>query len=387
MRGAALLILACLFCGPAACGLSITGGGSSAAGSGAITPLERMAGQMIMTGFRGTGEQPLSQDLLYLLPDIQAGRIGGVILFEPDVLTRQRRNIRSLDQVAALSALLQKDAPIPLFIAADQEGGRVRRFKEEHGLAASPSAAELGRGSPEATRQEAARIGAALFAAGVNLNFAPVLDVDVNPKSPAIGALGRSFSAEPARVAAHGLAFAEGLASAGVIACYKHFPGHGSARHDSHLGLTDITATWLPIELEPYRRILPHTPPAMIMSGHMVHRDKGGDLPASLSPAIIDGLLRGTLGWQGVVITDDLQMGAIENTYSMKEAIRLAVLAGSDILLFGNNMRHDPQEGGKAHAALVELVREGAISEARIRKSYDRIMRLKATTLHFPPPR
>ena len=180
-------------------------------------------------------------------------------------------------------------------------------------------------------------------------------------------------------MAAHGQAFAEGLASAGIIPCYKHFPGHGSARHDTHLGLTDITATWLPIELEPYRRILPHTPPAMIMSGHMVHREKGGELPASLSPEIITGLLRDSLGWQGVVITDDLQMGAIEDTYNMKEAIRLAVIAGSDILLFGNNMRHDPQEGRKAHAALMELVREGAISESRIRESYVRIMELKST--------
>jgi len=116
----------------------------------------------------------------------------------------------------------------------------------------------------------------------------------------------------------------------------------------------------------------------MIMSGHMVHREKSGELPASLSPAVIKDLLRGSLGWQGVVITDDLQMGAVENTYGMQEAVRLAVLAGSDILLFGNNMRHDPQEGRKAHAALVRLVREGAIPESRIRESYKRIMKLKA---------
>jgi beta-N-acetylhexosaminidase len=365
---AALLLPACALCGPAAL-----------AASGAAAPsLDHMAGQMIMTGFRGTGEQPLSEDLQYLLPDIRAGRIGGVILFEPDYLSKKTRNIRSLKQVAALTALLQKDAPVPLFVGVDQEGGKVRRFKEEHGLAAAPSAAELGRGSPQATRTEGARMGAALHAAGVNLNFAPVLDVDVNPQSPAIGALGRSVSAQPDRVAAHGHAFAEGLTSAGVIPCYKHFPGHGSARHDTHLGLADITATWTPEELEPYRRILPHTPPAMIMPGHVVHREKGGELPASLSPRIITGLLRDSLGWQGVVITDDLQMGAVEDRYSMKEAIRLAVLAGSDILLFGNNLRHDPQEGRKAHAALMELVRAGSIPEARIRDSYTRCMTLKA---------
>lgn len=339
--------------------------------------LEEMAGQMVMTGFRGTGEEPLSEDLEYLLQDILAGRIGGVILFEPDYLTKGPRNITSLRQVNTLTIMLQAQASVPLFIGVDQEGGKVRRFKKEHGIAPTPPAAQLGVGSPEATREEAFRLGKALYAVGVNLNFAPALDVDVNPQSPAIGALGRSFSPDPEQVAAHGKAFAEGLSEAGIIPCYKHFPGHGSARDDTHLGLTDVTATWSPKELEPYRRILPRTPPAMVMPGHIVHRGKGGDLPASFSPEVVGGMLRGSLGWQGVVITDDLQMQAVEGRYSVEEAMRLAVLAGADILLLGNNLRHDPQLGRKAHAALAQLVRQGFISETRIRESYTRIMELK----------
>ena len=339
--------------------------------------LERMAGQMIMVGFRGTGEPPLGEDLHFLLEDIPAGRIGGVILFEPDYLTKKIRNIRSLEQTAALIRRLQHNAPIPLFVGVDQEGGKVRRFKEEHGVSPTPSAAELGRGAPEATRAEGARLGRALHAIGVNLNFAPSLDVDANPASPAIGALGRSFSALPGSVAAHGAAFAQGLFSAGIIPCYKHFPGHGSATADTHLGLADVTATWSEAELAPYRDILPETVPAMVMPGHIVHREKSGNLPASLSYEVISGILRGELGWRGVVITDDLQMRAVEGRFSTKEAIRLAVLAGGDVLLFGNNLRHDPEEGRKAHALLLELVREGAVPEARIRESYERILKLK----------
>ena len=342
-----------------------------------ILSLERMAGQMIMVGFRGTGESPLSEDLHALLEDIPAGRIGGVILFEPDYLTKKTRNIHSLEQTAVLIRRLQRNAPIPLFVGVDQEGGKVRRFKEGHGVSPTPPAAELGLGTPEATRAEAARLGETLHAIGINLNFAPSLDVDVNPASPAIGALGRSFSALPGNVAAHGAAFAQGLYSAGVIPCYKHFPGHGSATADTHLGLADVTATWTEAELAPYREILPDTVPAMVMPGHIVHTQKSGNLPASLSYEAISGMLRLELGWQGVVITDDLQMQAVEGRFSTKEAIRLAVLAGGDILLFGNNLRHDPQEGRKVHALLLELVREGAITEARIRESYERILKLK----------
>lgn len=354
--------------------------------------LEAMAGQMIMTGFRGAGQAPIEKELEDLLEDIASGRIGGVILFEPDFLTGQQRNIVSSKQTARLAAMLQERAPVPLFIGVDQEGGKVRRFKAEHGIAPTPSAFDLGRGTPEATKNEAARLGRALRLAGINLNFAPCLDVNVNPKSPAIGALGRSFSANPDTVAAHGLAFAQGLASEGVIPCYKHFPGHGSASGDTHLGLADISATWSAKELLPYRRILPQTPPAMVMPGHIVHSKESEGLPASLSRYAISTLLREALGWNGVVITDDLQMKAVEEQYPLKEALRLAVLAGADILLLGNNLRHDPHEGRKAHAALLELVREGALPEARISESYRRIMLLKRaagyyeTARHVPRP-
>ena len=341
--------------------------------------LEEMAGQMIMTGFRGAGEEPASDELAEVLADIRTGRVGGVILFDRDALTKAPgRNIISLEQTRLLITRLQASAPVPLFVAVDQEGGRVRRFREEHGVPPTPSAHELGLGSPQTTYNEALRLGGALRSAGVNLDFAPSLDVDINPQSPAIGALGRSFSADPLIVSAHGRAFAKGLADAGVLSCYKHFPGHGSATDDTHNGLADISSTWQRTELAPYRALLGAQPPAMVMMGHVVLRQKTGDLPASLSRKAVGGMLRRDLGWKGVVITDDLQMQAIEGQYSTREAVRLAVLAGVDILLFGNNLKHDPKEGSKIHAVLVDLVRAGEIPPRRIEESYKRIMKLKA---------
>ena len=340
--------------------------------------LPSMAGQMIMAGFRGTGDEPLHEDLANILEYIAQGKVGGVILFDRDaILKTSERNIRSPGQVLLLTRMLQEAAPLPLFIGVDQEGGKVRRLKVENGFPPLASPGELGRASAEKTEETGKELGKLLRSLGINLNFAPGLDVNINPGSPAIGALGRSFSKDPVIVSAHGLAFAKGLSAGGVIPCFKHFPGHGSAHEDTHLGLADITTTWKEAELLPYREILPQSPPAMVMPGHIVHREKTGNLPASLSEIAIQSMLRDGIGWEGVVITDDLQMQAVEGRFSTKEALRLAVLAGADILLLGNNLRHDSNEAGKAHALLLELVSEGAIPVSRIEESYRRIIRLK----------
>lgn len=378
------ITLVILFCGTTGGmgGESSGAAGTSSGRSGDEAPdkldVAFMAGQMILAGFRGTGDEPLHEDLANILEDIAQGKVGGVILFDRDaILKTPNRNILSPGQVLRLTRMLQGASPLPLFIGVDQEGGKVRRLKEEQGFPPLASAEELGRASPESTEKAGKQLGAYLHSLGINLNFAPCLDVNSNPGSPAVGALGRSFSRDPASVAAHGLAFAKGLSAGGVIPCFKHFPGHGSATADTHLGLADITATWEEAELLPYRDILPKTPPAMVMPGHIVHREKTGNFPASLSQNAIRGMLREELGWEGVVITDDLQMQAVEGRFSTKEALRLAVLAGADILLLGNNLRHDSHEARKAHALLLELVDEGAIPASRIKESYQRIIRLK----------
>lgn len=337
--------------------------------------LDAMIGQMVMVGFRGDGTDLAS--MRAVLEDIRAGRIGGVILFDRDWQTKRRgRNIVSTAQVARLCTLLQDAAPITLFIAVDQEGGRVQRLRPEHGFAATPAARELGARSPEQSRKTALALGAALRQTGITMNFAPVADVAVNPKGPAIGALGRAFAADARTVAAHAAAFAEGLAAANVAASYKHFPGHGSSVADSHYDLTDITATWNEAELLPYAA-MPQNPRLMVMTGHLMHRGMDPELPASLSRRITTDLLRGKLGWKGVVVTDDLEMDAVAGRYTLEERVRLAIDAGADIILFGNNLSHHPEQGRRVHAAIADLVRTGHVSPARIAESWVRIRALK----------
>ena len=341
----------------------------------AAPSVEDMAGQMLLVGFRG--QEP--EECGAILKDIRTRHLGGVILFKRDAHNAQiPLNIRDAAQVERLTAALRgASAQYPLFIAVDQEGGKVARFLPRDGFPAFPSAEELGRGTIEATRRNATGMGHMLKGLGVNLNFAPVLDVNVYPSSPAIGRLGRSFSADPQAVAAHGAAFADGLNSAGVVAVFKHFPGHGSAHADSHKGITDITATWSERELAPYRSVLGRPGPHMVMTGHLFHAGIDPALPATLSPAVINGLLRGRLGYDGVVVTDDLQMDAIAAEYTLEEVVLRAVGAGADILLFGNNLDYDPDIVAKVQAIIVRAVENGTIPRARLEASWGRIMKLK----------
>ena len=340
-------------------------------------PLEAMVGQMVLVGFRGNGSPTDAPELRVILEDIRSGRIGGVIFFDRDWQTKKRgRNITSTASLTRLCALLQKAAPVPLFIAVDQEGGRVQRLRPDHGFPATPSAGELGQGTPQNSRRVAHDMGEALRRIGINLNFAPVADVAVNPASPAIGALQRAFSANPAVAAKHAAAFMQGLTETGVIGSYKHFPGHGSALADSHHKLTDITDTWSEQELIPYRD-LPADGPFMVMTGHLMHKGLDPRYPASLSRAVTTNILRNRLGWQGVVITDDLEMDAINLFYPFEERIGLAIGAGVDIILFGNNLQYHPEQGRRVHETILKLVRNGTIPPERIAESWRRIRALK----------
>lgn len=339
--------------------------------------LETMIGQMVMVGFRGLHADPESA----IGQDIREGRVGGVILFDYDVALKSRpRNIESPAQVQALVQRLQAMTPGTLFVGVDQEGGKVMRLKPRYGFPDAPSAGALGEaGDSAAARDAGAAIGQTLSAVGINLNFAPVVDVDVNPDNPVIGGLDRSFSSDPEEVTRLAAAFIEGMHSHGVFSCLKHFPGHGSSTEDSHLGLTDVTRTWSQRELVPYRRLIAAGLADMVMTAHIVNRTLDPELPASLSQRIITGILRHDLGYEGVVVSDDLQMGAIIHEYGAEEAASLAVQAGVDILLFGNNLRYEPDVARRVVAHLAQEVRAGRIDEARIRESYDRIRALKAT--------
>ena len=338
--------------------------------------LDLWIGQMLMVGFRGT-------DLQEGDPFLQAVRdlhLGGVVLFDRDVPTRSPlRNIVSPQQVQKLTAQLQAVAEVPLLIAIDQEGGQIARLKARHGFSATPSQAELGRwDDQERTRSSAREVGELLASLGINLNFAPVLDLAVNPDNPIIAALERSYGAEPDRVERHARWTIEEFHRAGVLSAVKHFPGHGASKQDSHLGLPDVTHLWSETELEPFSALLSEQLPDLVMMAHLYNAQWDATYPASLSDAVITGMLRQQLGFEGVVVSDDMKMGAIAQNYSLEESIELAVKAGVDILLFGNNSSsYDPQMAQKAVNILRDLVESGVLSRDRIQQSYQRIEDLK----------
>ncbi|WP_319582081.1 beta-N-acetylhexosaminidase [uncultured Pseudodesulfovibrio sp.] len=338
--------------------------------------LDTMIGQMILAGFRGFSVN----DEATIVRDIRERHLGGVILFDYDVaLGRAERNIRTKAQVRKLIDELKAQADIPLLVAVDQEGGKVQRLKKAYGFTETDSAADLGASGDEAVRTAGATVGETLSAVGFNLDFAPVVDVNVNPNSPAIGKLGRSFSSDPEQVAHCAALFMDGMHAEGVLSCLKHFPGHGSAGSDSHKGLTDVTDTWSEAELVPYRKLIASGKVDMIMTAHIFNAHLDSKYPATLSRKVITDLLRGRLGYQGVIVTDDMDMGAIADEFGRREAVRRAIEAGADILLFGNNLAYDEHIVEKVHAVIRSLVDDGTISPARIEQSYERIMRLKAS--------
>ena len=337
--------------------------------------LDLWIGQMLMVGFRGT-ELEEGDPFLQAVGDLH---LGGVVLFDYDVPSRSPvRNIASSAQVTRLTTQLQAAARIPLFIAIDQEGGRVVRLKEQHGFPATVSAAELGRRDEEAlTRSSAGKTADLLVDLGINLNFAPVLDVAVNPDNPIIAALERSYGADVDRIVRHGRWTIEEFHQRGLLSAVKHFPGHGSSRDDSHLGLPEVTREWDPAELEPFGRLIGERLPDMVMTAHLYNANWDEEYPATLSRQVVNTMLRQELGFQGVIVSDDMQMGAIVQNYTLEKGIERAVEAGIDILLFANNFRYDPEIASKAFTILRGLVDQGVVSRGRIEESYRRISNLK----------
>lgn len=376
---ALLLVLALAACGgmPGGGGGPATPATSSSASAAAGLTLEQQVGQMLMVGFRGvTLDEPAAQ----LLRDIAPG---GVILYDRDGPSggEMARNITDPEQLRALTAQLQDTAAIPYFIAIDAEGGYVNRLKEKYGFTLkAPTALELGRQSPANTAAVAGALAEELRAAGINWNLAPVVDVNIDPSSPAIGKWERSFSADPAAVAAHAGAFIEAHRERGVITALKHFPGHGSAGGDTHLGVTDVTDTYQrDAELAPYSALIGGGYGGPVMTAHIVNRElDAAGRPATLSADIMTGLLREELGFGGVVVSDDMQMGAIVAEYGLGEAAVAAVNAGVDIVLLANQQGdYDPGQVYQVRDALAAAVADGTIAEARIADANERIRRLK----------
>ncbi|MDO9528574.1 MAG: glycoside hydrolase family 3 protein [Syntrophales bacterium] len=337
--------------------------------------LDTQIGQMLMVGFRGLAADNQSP----IIQDIRKRNIGGVILFDYDVPSKSPiRNIKSPEQVKALTAALQKASSIPLFIAIDQEGGKVNRLKEKSGFPPSVSEQCLGSIDNSSTTERFAKITAKTLAnLGINLNFAPVVDLNINSDNPVIGKLERSFSADPDIVVKHSLIVINTLHDFGVLSAIKHFPGHGSSLNDSHKGLVDVTNSWSPNELKPFEAIIKSGKCNMIMTAHIFNGKIDPEWPATLSSRTVKGILRKDLKYRGVVISDDMQMKAIRSFYGLETAIKMAISSGVDILLFANNSVFEEDIATRALAIIKKLLTRGEISPRRINESYMRIMKLK----------
>ena len=337
--------------------------------------LANKIGQMLMVGFRGL---EVNKDSA-IIQDIAQGRVGGVILFDYDIaLDKPERNIKSPEQLKAVTSDLQPASEEPLFIAVDQEGGQVSRLKEKHGFSPGASQARLGRrNDPELTAKNASRTAETLARMGINLNLAPVVDLNVNPDNPVIGSLERSFSNDPDKVALHARQVIQEHRKKGVLTALKHFPGHGSSSRDSHQGFTDISKSWSKTELEPFKEILQTVGADMIMTAHVFNSRLDPKWPASLSSRILNDLLRLEMGFDGVIISDDMQMGAIRKEYDLETALERTVLAGTDIIVFGNNLVYEPGIAQKATQIIEKLVQKDRIPASRIHNSFDRIMESK----------
>jgi beta-N-acetylhexosaminidase len=345
----------------------------SPAGSG-LTLRQRIAA-LLVVGFRGlevSADDPI-------VKAIRDEGLGGVILFDRDQQTGEARNIVSPDQLRDLTAALREAAVRPLWIAVDQEGGRVARLGPQNGFFPTLSQAEIEGADPTEARQIAIATAATLDSMGIDLNLAPVVDLNVNPDNPSIGALGRSFSADPDVVVNLADAVIRGHHDKGVLTCIKHFPGLGSATGDTDRGFVDVTETWTPRELEPFAQLVASRVTDTVMVANALNRNLDPDLPSTLSAATV-ALLRSDLGWDGVVITDDLQAGALSAAYDDEEIVSLALEAGNDVLLFANQQVYVPDVVTRTIDTVVRLVEAGQIDEGRIDASVARVEALRART-------
>ncbi len=318
-----------------------------------MSELDRLAAACLQPSFPG-----------HVVPDwverwLDRG-LGGITLFA--------YNVRDPGQLAELTAALRAGRP-ELLISIDEEGGDVTRLETEHG-SSYPGNLALGAVDDVAlTEAVAGAIAGELAAVGVNLNLAPVADANTNPLNPVIGV--RSFGADPELVARHVAAFVTGTQRQGVAACAKHFPGHGDTAADSHRELPVIEGD-LDTALLPFRAAIAAGTRA-VMPGHLLVPDLD-DAPASLSEPILSGLLRGELGFEGVIVTDALEMGAVSSTYGVEEAAVRALIAGADSLGLGHDLHEDAVE--RVHAAIVEAVRTGRLAEQRLGEAAQRVASL-----------
>jgi beta-N-acetylhexosaminidase len=337
-------------------------------------------GQMVMVGFRGITaieSQPT-------IRNIAAGNIGAVVVYDVDAETGGPRNIQSREQLRDLTAALKAANEIPVLVAVDAEGGFYHRLKEKYGFAPATPAAEMGeRNDLDFTHDAAARIASELADVGIDMNLAPVVDL-LNPANLTVSARRRSFSSDPAAVAAHAREFVLAHHEHGIVTAAKHFPGMGGVLRPYSPGLGELIEAWSDKELEPYQALINEGLLDAVLTTRVTHAELDADHPGCLSSVIVEGLLRKKMGFDGVVISDALEMLAIWDVYGFERGTILAVNAGADILLYCNESGIVPYSDDRAPDAvqvILDAVGRGEIAESRINDACRRVLTLKSRFL------
>ena len=349
-----------------------------AAGCRSLTPerfgeLNPRLGELLLVGFHGT----TLQDNAALERLLCETRVAGVILFARNIVDAAQTARLTRDLTARARACTGR----PLLVAVDAEGGQVMRLGPAAGWTATLSHQDLGQaGDLAQTELEARRIGGMLRDAGINWNLAPVIDVGYNPANPVIVGVGRSFGANPKLVAAQARAYIAGMHAAGILTAVKHFPGHGSSVDDSHAGFVDVTDTARPdVELVPYRLLLAEGVVDAVMTAHVFNRHLDAWVPATLSRPTIDGVLRSELGWRGVVVSDDMRMGAIEQHYGAGDAAVRALRAGVDLILIADDrLPGDGSASAGTLEAIRRALRQGRLPAGQVDEALARIAALRS---------
>ncbi len=337
--------------------------------------LEQKVGQMLMVGFHGTTATAQSQ----ICKDIKKYHLGAVILFDYNPVDKSKpKNISNKTQLKRLTAQLQSCSfDGKLLIAVDQEGGKVQRLKSRYGFYGKfPKASEVTGMDQTQIKNTYRKMSKELKSVGINYDLAPVVDLDINKKNHVIHGLGRSFGRDPKTVEKYANIFIDAMHDNGVLTALKHFPGHGSSMGDTHKGFVDVTHLWKKVEMKPYSLL--NKKADTVMVAHVFNKKLDSQYPATLSKKTVNLILRKKLGFNGVVITDDLQMGAISQKYSLKKTLNLAINAGDDILLFGNQL--DPRKivtSKKLVNTIINLIKEKKIDMQIINDAYERIQILK----------
>lgn len=297
--------------------------------------IEKMIAKMVILGFYGTNIKPNDK----IFQDIKKYDLGGVILFDKDPTNKKKyKNVINPNQLQKLTSTLQSIRKEKLLIAIDQEGGVVQRLKKSKGFEDTPKASIVALKGELYAKKAYENMAKDLNKNGLNLNFAPVVDLKLNPKNTVIVKIGRSFGKESSEVIKYSSIFVDEMKKQNVISVLKHFPGHGSSLKDSHKGFVDISKTWSDKELEPYKHFIKQKRVDMIMTAHVFHKDLDFKYPATLSENVNTNILRSMLGFKGVLVSDDLQMGAISKHYSLEQTLTFAINSGVDMLLFANQL-------------------------------------------------